>query len=192
MARRLGMATRDELLAAIRSRYGEASWAEKARILDELVAVSGCHRKHPIRLVGSLPKPRRPPRPARRHYAEAARDALIALREASDRICSKRLKPLIPALLPAVERHGRMTLDDELRLRLLAVSPATMDRCGQMCGWWPAADSAGGPGSARPYAAPSRYARSATGTTRHPSTPRSISSPTPAPRPPAPSCGRWC
>jgi hypothetical protein len=68
MARRLSMVTRDELLAAIRSRYGEASRAEKARILDELVAVSGYHRKHAIRLVGSGPKPRRTPRPARRRY----------------------------------------------------------------------------------------------------------------------------
>ena len=122
------MATRDELLAAIRSRYGEAPRAEKGRILDELVAVSGYHRKHAIRLVGSVPKPRRAPRPARRRYGEAVRDALIALWEASDRICSKRLKPLIPVLLPALERHGRLTLDDELRLRLSVVSPATMDR----------------------------------------------------------------
>jgi hypothetical protein len=122
------MATRDELLAAIRSRYGEASRAEKARILDEFVAVSDYHRKHAIRLVGSGPKPRRTPRPARRRYGEAAREALIALWEASDRICSKRLKPLIPVLLPALERHGRLALDDELRARLLAVSPATMDR----------------------------------------------------------------
>jgi hypothetical protein len=103
------MATRDELLAAIRSRYGEASRAEKARILEELVAVSGYHRKHAIRLVGSVPKPRRAPRPARRRYGEAAREALVALWEASDRICSKRLKPLVPVLLPALERHGRLT-----------------------------------------------------------------------------------
>src|SRR5262249_32840039 len=119
---------RDELLAAIRSRYGEASRAEKGRILDELVAVSGYHRKHAIRLVGSVAKPRRAPRPARRRYGEAAREALMALWEASDRICSKRLKPLIPVLLPVLERHGRLILDEELRLRLLAVSPATIDR----------------------------------------------------------------
>lgn len=34
--------------------------------------------------------------------------------EASDRLCSKRLKPLIPVLLPALERHGRLDLDGEL------------------------------------------------------------------------------
>ena len=56
------------------------------------------------------------------------REALIVLWEASDRICSKRLKPLIPVLLPALERHGRMRLGDDARARLLAVSAATMDR----------------------------------------------------------------
>ena len=48
--------------------------------------------------------------------------------EASDRICSKRLKPLIPVLLPALERHGRIRLAEDARARLLAVSAATMDR----------------------------------------------------------------
>ena len=63
-----------------------------------------------------------------RRYNEGDREALIALWEASDRICSKWLKPLIPVLLPALERHGRIKLADDARARLLAVSPATMDR----------------------------------------------------------------
>src|SRR5688500_4493263 len=53
---------------------------------------------------------RRAERPA---VYEKDREALIALWEASDRICSKRLKPLIPVLLPALERHGRIRVDDE-------------------------------------------------------------------------------
>jgi hypothetical protein len=57
-----------------------------------------------------------------RRYDEEDREALIALWEASDRICSKRLKPLIPVLLPALERHGRIRLADDARDRLLAVS----------------------------------------------------------------------
>jgi hypothetical protein len=52
----------------------------------------------------------------------------VALWEASDRLCSKRLKPLIPILLPALERHGRLELNSELRDKLLMVSAATMDR----------------------------------------------------------------
>ncbi|TDX82075.1 hypothetical protein EDE05_1094 [Neorhizobium sp. R1-B] len=56
------------------------------------------------------------------------REVLVALWEASDRLCSKRLKALIPILLPALERHGRLELNSELRDKLLMVSAATMDR----------------------------------------------------------------
>jgi hypothetical protein len=49
-------------------------------------------------------------RAAFRCYGTEVREALIILWEASDRICSKRLKPLIPALLPALERHRRLAI----------------------------------------------------------------------------------
>jgi hypothetical protein len=39
-------------------------------------------------------------------YDEAVREALIMVGEASNRNCSKRLRPLVPILLKAVERHG--------------------------------------------------------------------------------------
>ena len=45
------METRAELIAAVGSRYRASSREEKARILDEFVAVSGYHRKHAIRLL---------------------------------------------------------------------------------------------------------------------------------------------
>lgn len=40
--------TRDELVNAVAERYAEGGHAEKARILDEFVAVSGFHLKHAI------------------------------------------------------------------------------------------------------------------------------------------------
>ena len=36
--------------------------------------------------------------------------------------------PFLPDLVPALERHGHLVLTDDLRLLLLAVSPATADR----------------------------------------------------------------
>jgi hypothetical protein len=126
---RLSMATRREVVAAIRERYGAATRAEKSRILDELVAVAGYHRKHAIRVLCRGEPAVTPGRAHRRRvYGEGDRESLIVLWEASDRICSKRLKPLIPVLLTALERHGRIRVDAEARRRLLTVSPATMDR----------------------------------------------------------------
>jgi hypothetical protein len=48
--------------------------------------------------------------------------------EASDRVCGKRLKALLPLLLPALERNGHLKLDDAIRAKILATSAATIDR----------------------------------------------------------------
>nr|WP_258599148.1 transposase family protein [Mesorhizobium sp. AR07] len=124
----LTMATRSELTAAIVERYRGACRADKRRILDEFVAVTSYHRKHAIRVLN-----RREQRPSAskshsRQYGSDVREALIVLWEASERLCSKRLKPLIPGLLPALERLGRLAPDDVLHDKLLTVSSATIDR----------------------------------------------------------------
>ena len=113
--RLVSMAVRDELVVAIAERYGGSLREEKARILDEFVAVSGYHRKPAMRLLreGRTGK-RSGPRLARRVYDEAVREALVVLWEASDRICGKRLKPLLPVLIEGMERHGHLQLAAEV------------------------------------------------------------------------------
>src|SRR4051795_10119422 len=129
MMRRISMAARDELVAAVADRYARGDRDERGRILDEFVAVTGYHRKHAMRLLRSGQVNRRSgPRPGRRIYDQAVREALIVVWEASDRICSKRLRPLVPILLEAMERHGHVQLVLEVRARLLAMSAATIDR----------------------------------------------------------------
>jgi hypothetical protein len=46
----------------------------------------------------------------------------------SDRVCGKRLVVMIPTLLPALERHGRLRLSEIERTQVLSVSAATIDR----------------------------------------------------------------
>ena len=79
---------------------------------------------------GASAKGRRPVEAARRRRRkyDAIRDALTALWEASDRVCGKRLVVMIPTLLPALERHGRLQLGEGEHGQLLAVSAATIDR----------------------------------------------------------------
>src|SRR4051794_6901814 len=129
MGRRLSMATRAELLEVVRERYGGARPAERRLILDEFVAVSGYHRKHAIRLLrqpgGSPASDRRGRSPV---YDAAVRAALLVVWEASDRICGKRLKAALPVLVPAMERHGHLSLDEVVRSRRLAVSASPIDR----------------------------------------------------------------
>jgi len=87
----------------------------RGRILDELCAVTGWHRKHAVRALAShvriSPEARRQRSPT---YGATIRDALVALWEASDRICGKRLKVMISdvvafagAAWPAQARPGR-------------------------------------------------------------------------------------
>jgi hypothetical protein len=112
------MATREELLGVLRQRYAGSRRSERRRILGEFVALSGYHRKHAIRLLSSSPRAiaRRGRSPI---YDAAVRTALIVLWEASDRICGKRLKALLPVLVPSMERHGHLQLDTLVRDRLL-------------------------------------------------------------------------
>ena len=110
-------------------RYREASKKDKSRMLDEFVAIAGCHRKHAVRLlcqsedaaVRTVPK-------GRRIYDEAVRQALTVIWEASDRICGKRLKAALPSMVESLERHGHLDLDPGVRRRLFSASAATIDR----------------------------------------------------------------
>jgi hypothetical protein len=123
------MGARREITAAVVDRYRSAGRADKGLILDELCAVTGWHRKHAIRAlaiqVAISPEARRQRRPT---YGATIRDALVALWEASDRICGKRLRVMIPTLLPSLERHGRLKLDQADQVLVLGVSAATIDR----------------------------------------------------------------
>jgi len=101
-----------EYIEAIRGRYRKVSKEEKGKILDEFTQVTGLHRKAAIRLlnreVGSLSKKRGG---RSKKYGSIVIDSLKALWEASDRLCSKRLKPFMPEILGVLRRHGELRVD---------------------------------------------------------------------------------
>lgn len=126
---KLAREARAQLILAISERYRRADKTARSVILDEFVAVTGFHRKHAIRVLNGGQELRPSTRSARPTlYDEAVRQSLVVLREASDRICGKRLKPLIPLLIESLERHGHLNLDSVVRSKLLKVSAATIDR----------------------------------------------------------------
>ena len=130
MARELTKTARQELVQAVRARYAAGSRETKSRILQEFASASGYHRKSAIRILNGAAYPEEHQRGHRRPriYDEAARQALIVLWEASDRVCGKRLKALFPILVPALERNGHLVLDTVIRPKLLNMSAATIDR----------------------------------------------------------------
>jgi hypothetical protein len=132
MAGRISMGARRGVVSAVAEPYRSAKRAEKGRILEELCAMTGWHRKHAVRALRRnetvTADEAGAPRERRRAYGATIKDALTVLWEASDRVCGKRLKAMIPTVLPALERHGRLQLDTADRDRVVAVSAATIDR----------------------------------------------------------------
>ncbi|MCA1480714.1 MULTISPECIES: integrase catalytic domain-containing protein [Bradyrhizobium] len=129
MAGKISMRAKREITSALAERYRASGRLEKGRILDELCAVAGWHRKHAIRaLSADGASGSAVPRRRGRTYGASIRMALIVLWDSSDRLCSKRLVAMIPFLLPALERHGRLKLSADERSKVLRVSAATIDR----------------------------------------------------------------
>jgi hypothetical protein len=130
MADGISKNTKVEIINALKERYVKATKKEKKRILDEFTAVSGYHRKHASRLLRDKQQINLPNKKIsdKRIYKEAVKDALIIIWEAADRICSKRLKAVIPDLLNAMERYNHLILDPTVRLHLLKISASSIDR----------------------------------------------------------------
>lgn len=117
-----------EYAEAIRARYGSADRKGKHRILDEFCETTGMHRKAAIRLLNrkNAPPPGRRGRP--RRYGPEVLEALVKVWEVGDRMCSKLLVAVMPDLVDALERHGELRLDANLRTQLEAISAASIDR----------------------------------------------------------------
>lgn len=78
MTRQVSMATRNELIEAVRERYRGAPTTEKTKILDEFVELTGHHRKHAIRVLGATPWHANSRAPRRRLYDDAFRQVLTS------------------------------------------------------------------------------------------------------------------
>ena len=130
---------RRELVCATADRYRKADRREKARILDEFTAATGCNRKYAIGLLrnpicASNCSSRRNStdgkrsRRRKRLYTPAVCEALVQLWKVANRPCSKRLAPFLPELMESLERHGELCLTEDVRHLLQQISPATCDR----------------------------------------------------------------
>ncbi len=118
-----------EYTEVVRGRYLRASKKEKGRILDEFTKVVGCHRKAAIRLLHREDSPQQGKRRGRRRrYGDEVMDALRRIWEASDRLCSKRLKPFLGELVKVMRQHGELAVNAGVEAELCQMSPSTIDR----------------------------------------------------------------
>jgi len=137
--------TANEKRAAIKvtaPRYQKAPKKQKMIILDEFVALTGYERdyaasvlrKHGRKifisrikaLVADITRTARKPR--QRIYDNIVVTALSAIWYIMDCICGKRLAPMLKTIIPILEKHHEIQLDEETRTKLLTISSATIDR----------------------------------------------------------------
>lgn len=124
----MSLKSRREYVNALRARYKLATVREKQAILNSLVATAGYHRRYAMALLAeeeSVP-PLRKQRQCK--YDETVKTSLIAIWEASNYCCSKRLVPFLPLLIQSLENHGHLVLSADLRSKLLSISAASADR----------------------------------------------------------------
>ena len=119
-----------EYAAVQRERYQQASRHEKRQLLDEIVAVTGIHRKAAIRLLRRVARAApRPPRPGRpRRYGPEVAGAAEVLWQASGRIGAHRLHPFVPELLDRLLRCDELQLSPAVNKLVRQVSRPTLAR----------------------------------------------------------------
>lgn len=123
-----------EYLQAVRGRYLRATKADKKKVLDEFVRVTGYHRKSAIRALNRPTHVKRIERRGRpKKYKSTVASELKYLWEITDRLCSKRLHPFLPELLNVLKRRGSHIISHEVETNLRALSPSTMDRLLRTC-----------------------------------------------------------
>ncbi len=129
----LSMAERRAVTKQMAKRYAMASKVEKGRMLDELCALTGWTRRHARRALGVMlatgTGSGSPPRRARpRIYGPEVLEPLKIVWATLNGPAGKRLAPFMAEVVEALERHGELRLDPEVRTKLLVISAATIDR----------------------------------------------------------------
>ena len=119
-----------EYAAVQRERYQQAPRREKHRLLDEIVAVTGLHRKAAIRLLRRAPRatPSAPRAGRPRRYGLAVAAAVEVLWQASGRIGAHRLHPFMAELLDRLLWWGELTVTPDVDKLVRQASRSTLTR----------------------------------------------------------------
>ena len=118
-----------EYVARQQQRYVKADKGEKGRILDEVEAVTGYHRKSAIRALSDRRRGSKGGRVGRPvEYGPEVAEAARVVHEAAGGIGARRLHPFVGELASRLARFGELEMDCSTEGKLRRVSAATLER----------------------------------------------------------------
>lgn len=119
---------RYKYLRRMQKRYRQADRTEKGKLLDEMMTVTGHHRKSLTRLMNSRieREPRR--RERGRRYGPDVVASLAVIAESLDWVCAERLQPNLGWMADQLTAHDELTLSLEVRRKLDTISVSTIRR----------------------------------------------------------------
>lgn len=125
----MDLKTKQAVTRELSKNYRKATKKEKGEILDKLVSLTGYHRKYAVEVLSRPPiKHRKAITRRRKSQYEQIFPLLKKLWAISNYASGKRLVPVIPTYLDALERHKELFVSEKERKLLLSISPATTDR----------------------------------------------------------------
>jgi hypothetical protein len=146
----LTMKEKQAVTREMAAEYQRATKKRKGEILDSLVGLTEYNRSYAARVLRQRSRDvvlgsgrvgrvkvtvvadrRSPPKKKRRRQRVYGKEVLVPLQQVwlvCNGICGKRLAPYLRTIVSTLERVGEMSLDAEVRRKLVRISPATIDR----------------------------------------------------------------
>jgi len=125
---RMDINERRKYLDKVQPRYREANRVQKGRLLDEMVAVTGLHRKTVTNHMNSPLDRKKRCRERGKSYGPDVDDALRVIAESHDDICAERLQPNLVPMAEQLARHGELVVTEALLDQLRRISVSTVRR----------------------------------------------------------------
>ena len=115
-------------------RYRQGKKGEKGKLLDEIEAVTGMHRKAIIRLLnGRLSRMKRS-RERGKEYGVEVDDTVRVIARSLDYPCAERLQPNLVWMAQHLRMHGELRIGKEVLEKLERVSVSTLKRMLKLVG----------------------------------------------------------